>query len=77
MPLMWKMMMPVIISSCICKCLDKSDLLIVEETGCRCKSRGTTDQLLINKTILADVKKTHKKTHKNLAMARMDYRKSL
>ena len=45
----------------------------VEQNGCRRKSRGTKDQLLIAKMVLADCKRKHK----NLAMAWVDYIESL
>ena len=34
--------------------LDANDKLPVEQKGCKKKSRGTKDQLLIDKTILQD-----------------------
>ena len=42
----------------------EDDALPVERKGCRRKSRGTKDQLLINKMVLADCERKHK----NLAM---------
>ena len=42
-----------------------NDALPVEQKGCRRKSRGTKDQLLIDKMVLVDCKRKHK----NLAMA--------
>ena len=44
----------------------------VEQKGCTRKSRGTKDQLLIDKMVLADCKRKHK----NLAMAWVDYKKA-
>ena len=43
-----------------------------EQKGCRKGSRGTKDQLLIDKTVLRDCKKRHT----NLAMAWIDYKKA-
>ena len=42
----------------------ENDALPVEQTGCKRKSTGTKDQLLIDKMVLADCKRKHK----NLAM---------
>ena len=49
----------------------ENDALPVEQGEGR-KSRGTKDQLLIDKMFLADCKRKHK----NLAMAWMDYKKA-
>ena len=51
--------------------LVENDALPVEQTGCKRKSRGTKDQLLIDKMVLADCKRKHK----NLAVAWVDYKK--
>ena len=48
-----------------CLPLDGENLLPDEQKGCKCKSRGTKDQLLIDKTVLKNCRKRH--TH--LAMA--------
>ena len=50
----------------------KRKLIPEEQKGCRRKSRGTKDQLLIDKTILKDCRKRRT----NLAMAWIDYRKA-
>ena len=51
----------------------ENDALPVEEQkGCRRKSRGIKDQLLIDKVVLADCKRKLK----NLAMAWVDYKKA-
>ena len=71
LPLMWKLMTGVIADS-VYKMLEESDILPTEQKGCRKKSRGTKDQLLIDKMILADCKKRQK----NLAMAWVDYKKA-
>ena len=52
--------------------MENENLLPEEQKGCRRKSRGTKDQLLIDKTILKDCRK--RKT--NFAMAWIDYRKA-
>ena len=72
LPLMWKLMTGVIADSKY-KMLEESDILPTEQKGCRKKSRGTKDQLLIDKMILTDCKKRQK----ILAMAWVDYKKSL
>lgn len=51
--------------------LDEKDLLAAEHKRCRHKSRGTMNQLLIDKTLLAD----SKNRHPNLTMAWVDNRK--
>ena len=52
--------------------LEEERILPYKQKGCRRKSRGTKDQLLIDKAILKDCKR--RKT--NLAMAWVDYRKA-
>ena len=47
-------------------------ILPEEPKGCRRRSRGTKDQLLIGKAILKDCKRRHT----NLAIALIDYRKA-
>ena len=71
LPLMWKLLTGVIAES-MYECLERNNVLPKEQKGCRRKSRGTKDQLLIDKMILQDCKKGHK----NLAMAWVDYRKA-
>ena len=51
---------------------DVNDKLLVEQEGCKKKSRGTKDQLLIDKTILHDCRQRHT----NLGMAWIDYKKA-
>ena len=72
LPLMWKLMTGIIFD-CICTFLEENEMLPVAQKGCRRKSRGTKDQLLIDKAILEDSK--HK--HRNLAMPWVDYNKAL
>ena len=71
LPLMWKLLTGVIAES-MYEYLERNNILPEEQKGCRRKSRGTKDQLLIDKVILQDCKKGHK----NLAMAWVDYRKA-
>lgn len=71
LPLMWKLL------TCICSekvyshLLDRN-LLPDEQKGCRKGSRGTKDQLLIDKQIL----KHCKRNQRNLAMGWIDYKKA-
>ena len=58
LPLMWKLITG-IISETMCKFLDENEILPVEQKGCSRRSRGTKDQLLIDKSILADCKRKH------------------
>ena len=69
LPLMWKLMTGVI-AEVMYKHLE--GILPEEQKGCRRRSRGTKDQLLIDKAILKDCKRRHT----NLAMAWIDYRKA-
>ena len=50
----------------------ENDALPVEQNGCRRKSTGTKDQLLIDRMVFSDCKRKHK----NLAMAWVDYGKA-
>ena len=52
--------------------LETENVLPSKLKGCRKGTRGTKDQLLIDKTVLWDCKKRHT----NLAMARIDYKKA-
>ena len=71
LPLMWKLLTG-IISDRLYKHLEDKDLLTSEQKGCRKRSRGIKDQLLIDKAILKNCRR--RKT--NLAMAGSDYRKA-
>ena len=71
LPLMWKLLTSVI-SERMYEHLLENNLLPDEQKGCRKKSRGTKDQLLIDKRIL----KHCKRNQRNLAMAWIDYRKA-
>ena len=52
--------------------LHSNNLFPLEQKGCLCQSRGTKDQLLIDKLILCDAKKKWK----NLCMAWIDFKKA-
>ena len=71
LPVLWK-----VLSSIICHHvyghLERNQLILFEQKGCKRSSRGTTDQLLIDKMVLRDAK-LHKK---NLEMMFIDYRKA-
>lgn len=71
LPLMWKLLTGIFAEK-IYDHLLMNNLLPVEQKGCRKRSRGTKDQLLIDKAVLkeARVKK------RCLAMAWIDYRKA-
>ena len=71
LPLMWKLFTGVL-SEELYKHLDEKELLPVEQKGCRKKSRGTKDQLLIDKMVIKNCKR--RKT--GLAMAWIDYKKA-
>ena len=68
LPLMWKLMTGVI-AEAMYEHLE--EILPEEQKGCKRGSRGTKDQLLIDKAILKDCKRGRT----NLAMAWIDYRK--
>ena len=70
LPLMWKLLTG-ILSEKIYDHLAGNNLLPDEQKGCRKRSRGTKDQLLIDKMILKDAK-----LGKNLSMAWIDYKKA-
>ena len=69
--LMWKILTGVIAEE-IYAYLKGENLLPSEQKGYKRKSRGTKDQLLIDKTVLKDCRKRHT----NLAMACIDYKKA-
>ena len=71
LPLMWKLMTGMIADQ-MYNYLERENLLPDEKRGSRQKSRGTKDQLLIDKTILKDCRKRLT----NLAMAWTDYNKA-
>ena len=71
LPLMWKLLTGMIAEN-IYLFLEKNKVLPDEQKGCRKGSKGTKDQLLIDKAILKDCKRRHT----NLSMAWIDYRKA-
>ena len=71
LPLMWKLLTGIISESTYCF-MENEKLLPDEQKGCRMKSRGTKDQLLIDETIL----KNCRKRKINLAMTCADFRKA-
>ena len=68
--LLWKLK-TAIITDKLYQHLENENLLLEEQTGCRYASRGTKDQLLINKAVIRNCKR--RKT--NLNMALVDFRK--
>ena len=71
LPLMWKLLTS-IFSEAMFGHLNCQELLPNEQKGCRKNSRGTKDQLLIDKAIL----KNFQRRLTNLYMAWIDYRKA-
>ena len=71
LPMMWKLLTGVIADG-VYEHLERNELLPEEQKGCRRGTRGTKDQLLIDKAILMDCKRRH--TH--MAMAWIDYKKA-
>ena len=71
LPLMWKLMTSILADSMYAY-LDENSLLPSKQKGCKKKSWGTKDQLLIDQMVLRDCKRRHT----NLAMAWVDYRKT-
>ena len=69
--LMWKLLTGVI-ADLIYAQLDQEKLLPEEQKGCREGSRGTNDLLYIDRAVIKEVKSRNK----NLAMARIDYKKA-
>ena len=54
-PLIWKLMTG-IISGTVYMFLDENKMLPEEQKGCKRSSRGTKDQLLVDRTILENCK---------------------
>ena len=71
LPLLWKLMTGIIAEN-MYGFLESNNILPNEQKGCKRESRGTKDQLLIDKMVLKD----SKKRHANSAMAWIDYRKA-
>lgn len=68
---MWKLLTGVL-ADCLYVFLESNDLLPEEQKRCRKGSKGTKDQLLIDKIVLKD----SKKRHTNLSLAWIDYKKA-
>ena len=58
LPLMWKLLIGVIAEE-MYNYLEREKFLPEEQKGCKRGSRGTKDELLIDKTVLKDFKKKH------------------
>ena len=71
LPLMWKLLTSVL-ADAMYEHLDGKGLLVDEQKGCRRKSRGTNDQLLIDKMVM----RSCKRRLCGLGMAWIDYRKA-
>ena len=71
LPLMWKLLTGIFARK-INEHLSTNGLLMDEQKGCRKRSRGTKDQLLIDKAILREVKEKKR----CLSMAWIDYKKA-
>ena len=71
LPLIWKLLTS-ILAEYLYDHLEKTNSLPWEQKGCRKGSRGTKDQLLIDKMIVKDCKERLK----SLAVAWIDYRKA-
>ena len=71
LPLMWKLLTGILADD-LYSHLENKDLLPVEQKGGRKGSRGTKDQLLIDKMII----RNSKRRQTNLAMAWIDYKKA-
>ena len=71
LPLIWKLLTGIIADGMYIF-LESRDLLPHEQKGSRKKSRGTHDQLFIDKRIMKEVKERKK----NVAMAWVDYKKA-
>ena len=71
LPIMRKLM-TLIIADNLYKMFEESDILSMEQKGCRRKSRGTKYQLLIDKMIRSDCRIRHK----NLAIVWVHYKKA-
>ncbi|XP_067940472.1 uncharacterized protein [Watersipora subatra] len=71
LPIMYKVLTAIILDS-IYEHLERNKILPWEQKGCSRKSRGTKDQLIIDKCVMKDSKA--RKT--NLVMGWIDYRKA-
>ena len=71
LPLMWKLLTGIFAEK-IYDHLHANSLLPDEQKGCRKQSRGTKDQLLIDREVLREARRKNR----NLSMAWIDYRKA-
>ena len=71
LPLMWKLLTGIFAEE-IYDHLHENSLLPNEQKGCRKQSRGTKDQLLIDREVLKEARRGSR----NLSMAWIDYRKA-
>ena len=71
LPLMWKLLTGIFAEKLYVHLLENG-LLLDEQKGCKKQSRGTKDQLLIDKTVLREAKVMKR----SLAMGWIDYRKA-
>ena len=71
LPLMWKLLTGLIADHMYAH-LNQEKLLPEEQKGCREGSRGTNELLYIDRAVIKEVKYRNK----NLAMARIDYKKA-
>ena len=71
LPTTWKLLTS-ILSEELYEHLDKNKLMPIEQKGCRKASRGTKDQLLIDKMVLRNCKRRHV----NLYTTWIDYKKA-
>ena len=71
LPLMWKLLTGIFAEK-IYDHLQANSLLPDEQKGCRKRSRGTKDQLLIDREVLREARRKNR----NLSMAWIDYRKA-
>ena len=71
LPIMWKLMTGIIAES-LYEYVAENNVLPEEQKGCRKGSKGTKDQLLIDKFVMKD----SKRRQTNLTMAWIDYKKA-
>ena len=71
LPLMWKLLTGILAEE-MYGYLETKNILPIEQKGCRKKSRGTKDQLLIDKMVVSNCRRRHT----NLSMGWIDYRKA-
>ena len=72
LPIMWKLLAG-IMGEKLYQHLERNGMLADEQKGCRKRSRGAKDQLLVDKAIL----KNCRRRMTNLSMAWIDYKKAM